>query len=86
MSHWRVGAFGAVLGFLGPPAFVFLNTGKFWGPGAGPFGVIAAITTISCVLGAGLGSGLVMAAQRAPSKELASGQLGALGSGDTAEG
>ena len=86
LSHWRVGAFGAVMGFLAPPIFVFLNTGSFWGPGAGPFAVVATITAISTLLGAGIGSGLVLTAQRAPSQELASGRLGALGSGESAEG
>ena len=86
LSPGRVGAFGAVLGFLAPPIFVFLNTGSFWGPGAGPLGLIAAIATISGVLGGALGSGLVLTAQRAPSGELAHERAGALGSGETADG
>ena len=86
LSHWRVGAFGAVMGFLAPPILVFLNTGSFWGPGVGPVGLIATIATISGVLGAGLGSGLVLTAQRAPYEELARRPSGALGSGETAEG
>ena len=85
LSPWRVGAFGAVMGFLAPPIFVFLNTGSFWGPGAGPFAVIATIATISGVLGGALGSGLVLTAQRAPSEELAHERAGALGAGETAD-
>ena len=80
LSPWRVGAFGALMGFLAPPAFVFLMTGSFWGP------TVGLVAAISGVFGGALGSGLVLTAQHAPSEELARGRASAIGSGDPADG
>ena len=66
LSPWRLGAFGAVMGVLAPPAYMFLMTGVYWGP------VLSLVATMSGVLGGAVGYGLVVAAKRAPS-ELAPG-------------
>lgn len=60
LSPWRMAAFGAVMGFLAPPAYMFAMTGVFWGP------VLSVVSTISGVLGGALGASLVVAAKRAP--------------------
>ena len=75
LSPLRVGAFGLVMGFLAPPAYMFLMTGVFWGP------TLSIVATISGVLGGALGSGLVLAAKRAPADLPAGGERLALGSG-----
>jgi len=81
LSPWRVAAFGAAMGFLAPPGFIFMVTGSFWAPGVASFGLVAFIATISALLGAGLGGGLVLSAQRAPIEELTDGALESLGAG-----
>ncbi len=81
LSPWRVGAFGTLMGFLAPPAYVFLMTGGyFWDP------TVGLVAAISGVLGGALGSGLVLTAKRAPSELPARGQTHALGSGETTDG
>ena len=80
LSPLRVGAFGLVMGFLAPPAYVFLMTGVFWGP------TLSIVATISGVLGGALGSGLVLAAKRAPLDLPTGGQARVLGSGGNAGG
>jgi len=79
LSPWRVGAFGAVMGLLAPSAFLLLFSGSIWGPGMGVF------ATISGLVGGALGSGLVLAAQHAPSKELAPGSSATLDAGDVVD-
>lgn len=69
LSPWRLAAFGAVMGFVAPPAYMFMMTGVFWGP------VLSMVATISGALGAALGAGLVVAAKRAP-PDLSPGQEG----------
>ena len=54
------------MGFLGPPVYMLLMTGVYWGP------VLSLVATMSGVLGGAVGYGLVVAAKRAPS-ELAPG-------------
>ena len=71
LSPWRVAAFGALAGFVAPPAFV-----GFWGP------TVALVASISSAFGAVLGGGLVWAAKRAPADQLTDGDRDAPGSGD----
>jgi len=80
LSPWRLGAFGAVMGFLAPPAYMFLMTGVFWGP------TLSLVATISGLLGGALGSGLVLAAKRAPRELSTGGESLMLGSAETAGG
>ncbi len=80
LSPLRLGAFGLVMGFLAPPAYMFLMTGVFWGP------TLSIVATISGVVGGALGSGLVLAAKRAPPELSTGGETRMLGSAETAGG
>jgi hypothetical protein len=71
VSPWRLAAFGAAMGFLAPPAYMFVMTGAYWGP------VLSILAAASGVLGGSIGYGLVAVAKRAPT-ELVSGNEPAL--------
>ena len=80
LSPWRLGAFGAVMGFLAPPVYMLLSTGVYWGP------VLSMVATASGVLGGIVGYGLVEVAKRAPSELAAGDETRSLESAETAGG